>query len=394
MIAPKVLPRHVRACKHSVDETERWAMHFWKRNCPEVQCRVQYQCNSWRCPVCRRHEAAVTFARLKQACESVEGRGWCFLVLTLDRDGFYGGSPWTDVNEAYAALGKLTRKTLERIGRTWGPESRLERSGRSKRLRTVRKLGNRWFSVVEAHRSGWPHVNLVLWCPELAEELARARAEALSDPEVADAVELARDAWTRKETVPEAVKALARKASLASGAVRELLEDAGWGRQSTAEEARDLSAVISYSAKLCGLHESSLGELAKITQVPMAAPERFKRLRAGKGFLPPRAHNPEVTGVLVRRVQASAMGGFYDGRIWRILPVNPPKDPDQVPAVVAAVRAELQLIDEEARTASRNKGKIPPMPPVRIAIRGQLESHHETSERNWAMRVESASRCA
>ncbi len=80
-----------------------------------------------------------------------------------------------------------------------GPESRLERSGRSKQLRTVRYLGNRWVSVVEAHRSGWPHVNLYVWCPELAAELRREHAARLEDPEVANAVALRRDAWRNKE---------------------------------------------------------------------------------------------------------------------------------------------------------------------------------------------------
>lgn len=163
MKVARVIPRHVAACQHSPTEAERWFVWTWKVDSPEKQIRIPYSCNSWRCEVCRRHEAAVAFARIKQATEPLDPSGWCFLVLTLDRDGYFSGKPWADVNEAYRALGKMTRATLSRIGRTWGPETKLERSGRSKTLRTVRALGNRWVAVVEAHRSGWPHVNLLVW---------------------------------------------------------------------------------------------------------------------------------------------------------------------------------------------------------------------------------------
>jgi hypothetical protein len=163
-----VIPRHVAACQHSPEARERWFVWTWKRSDPTLQTRIPYSCNSWRCPVCARHEAAVTFARCKQAIASKKPDGWCFLVLTLDREGYFSGRAWPDVNAAYRQLGKMTRATLARIGRLWGNETALECSGRSGELRTVRKLGNAWIAVVEAHRSGWPHVNLMVWAPELA----------------------------------------------------------------------------------------------------------------------------------------------------------------------------------------------------------------------------------
>jgi hypothetical protein len=375
-----VVPRHVAACHHSPHRRERWYVWTWKRAGSDVQTRVPYQCNSWRCDVCRRHEAAVTFARLKQAAvrPDLDPRGWCFLVLTLDRDGYFSGQPWSDVTSAYRALGKMTRATLARIGRTWGPETVLEASGRSKKLRTVRKLGNRWVSVVEAHRSGWPHVNLVLWCPELAEILRAERADRLADPEIADAVELARDAWKRKEKVPTWIRERARKASTIGGSVSELITSCGWGLQSSAEAADDIEAVLGYGVKVAGLHDASVGELAKITQAPMNAPERFRRLRSGKGFLPPRYKNPDVTGCLIRR-RVSREGD------WEIMRVNPPKDPAQERPVAVAIAAELQLIDEEERIRSRQKGELCGMPPLRYALRGELEHHTVTSERSRAL---------
>lgn len=389
-----VLPRHVRACQHSTDFRERWAIWTWKRDGGPVQTRVPYNCNSWRCEVCRRHEAAVTFARIKQAVErrgadgelEADPRGWCFLVLTLDRDGYFSGKPWFDINAAYAALGKMSRKVLQRIGREWGPETRLERSGRSRELRTVRVLGNRWFSVVEAHRSGWPHLNLVLWCPELAALLRREQADRLEDDELANAVALARDAWKRREAIPADVRELARQATVASGDVLRVLEASGWGRQSTAEAARDIEAVIGYGVKLAGLHDASVGELAKVTQCPLNAPERFRRLRAGKGFLPPREKDETVTGCMMRR-RRSREGD------WELQAINAPKDERQHPQIERARAAELQLIDEEERLLSRGKGRLPAMPPLRRALGGKLEPHRETSERRQAMQARELAAC-
>lgn len=415
-----VFPRHVRACQHSRDRRERWAIWTWKRDGSANQTRVPYSCNSWRCEVCRRHEAAVTFARIKQAVQKVDAAqppgapsGWVFLVATLDRDGYFSGQPWNDVTAAYQALGKMSRALLDRIGREWGPETREEvrkkRNGETV-VRYVPTLGNRWYSVVEAHRSGWPHVNLVFWCPELAALLRREHADRLEDPAIADAVELARDAWRRKETVPGAVRELARQATVVGGRMRQILEASGWGRQSTAEAARDIEAVISYGVKLAGLHDASVGELAKVTQCPMNAPERFRRLRSGKGFLPPREKDETVTGCMMRRRRSN------EGD-WDLQAINAPSDAwkrkqiEQARAdgcdisddeareacaiylerqnaqVVTARAAELALIDEEERLLSRNKGQLPAMPPLRRARLGVLEGHRETSERRSALQA-------
>lgn len=381
-----VIPKHVAACQHSSDRRNRWAIHTWKVDGSGASHRIPYSCNSWRCKVCRRHEAAVTFARIKQATAPLDPAGWCFLVLTLDRDGYYGGTPWADVTSAYKALGKMTRATLGRLGRVWGPESVLERSGRSKALHTVRKLGNRWVAVVEAHRSGWPHVNLLVWCPELAAELRADHEDRLNDPEIADAVALAQDAFRNKEPLPARVREVARQATTIAGSLGSLLVACGWGRQSTAEAARSSEAIAGYIVKLAGQHDASVGELAKITQAPLNAPERFRRLRSGKGFLPPRYSDPTVTGCMVRRRRAAT------GE-WEIAAVNAPKDPLQAPRVLQAAEVELQLIDEEECLLSRNKGRLPAMPPVRLAVKGKLEGHKQTSERRAAMASRELAAC-
>jgi hypothetical protein len=359
--------------------------------------RVQYCCNSWRCEVCRRHEAAVLFARLREAAvrPELDPRGWCFLVLTLDRNG----DGWTDVNAAYRALSKLTNRTLKRIGRRWGTVTRVECSGRKKKERLVRALGNQWIAVVEAHRSGWPHMNLFVWCPELAELLEQQQRETLEDPHINDAHERSIALWKARRRlpagavgprfhgeIPAELRAGARKATVARGDVLALLTGCGWGYQSTAERARDVEAVLSYGTKLAGMHDDSLGELAKVTQAPLCAPARFRRFRCGKGFLAPRRSNPEVTGCLVRRRRAVAGD-------WEIASINAPKDPAQLEQVERARLVELALIEEEERIMSRARGKLAAMPPVRFARGGALEPHKVTSERRAALQSRELAAC-
>ena len=234
------------------------------------------------------------------------------------------------------------------------------------RVVPIRHVGNRYACVVEAHRSGWPHLNVLLWCPELADELRREHAARLDDPQIANAVALARDMWRQKQSVPHDVRELARKATLIGGELGELItrenrRGCGWGVQSTAEAARDVDAVLGYCVKLAGLHESSVGELAKVTQVPLNARERFRRFRTGKGFLPPRVSNPDVTGCLMRRRRAG-----YNPRAALAWPrpasgkcyaMNASADPAQAAAVEAAARAEHALIAEEEAILSR-RGRV------------------------------------
>ena len=287
-----------------------------------------------RCPVCCRHEAAVTFARIKQATDRPEYSpdGWVFCVLTLDRDGYYSGRPWLDVNQAYRSLGQMSERLLKRLRREW-----------SEPLRA-------WIAVVEAHRSGWPHVNMMLYAPALATELRRNR------------------------TLKLEAGATERESELISGALLEHAQAVGWGPQSTASAARDKDAVAAYGVKLAGMHDASVGEVAKITQAPTMAPARFRRLRSAKGFLPPRRTDPNITGTLVRRRRAA------EGD-WQILRLNPSHDPEAFEPSKRAAQAELTLVLEEEDLLSR--GRAPPMPPVRLAFAGKPETLLEATQRRW-----------
>jgi hypothetical protein len=277
--------------------------------------RVPYRCQSWRCPWCARHEAAVTFARLKEATArgEYEPTGWVFMVLTLDREGYYSGTRWPDVDVAFRELGKLSEKFRRR----------LERWSDAKGWKFHRSA---WAAVVEAHRSGWPHVNVLVYHPELA-ALLRAESEALDG----------------------------RAKVLVRGEFSALVQASGWGRESTADAARSLDAIAGYVSKLCGLSDACAGEVAKITQAPLRAPVRFRRLRSGKGFLPPRRKNPNVTGTLVRR-QLDPEGTVT------VVPLHKVRA-DQVPYVIAACLHEERLVYAEAERRHIIR-KVPELAPL------------------------------
>jgi len=320
-----VIPRHVRACVHSSYKTEQWYLWTWDRSRPLVQTRVPYRCNSWRCEgACARHEAAVTFARIRQATHrgELEPTGWVYAVLTIDREGYYSGRRWPSIEHAYAELSRMSRNLLSRLRRRYDD------------------VGG-WVAVVEAHRSGWPHLNLMLYCPTLATEL-REQEEARKQAGATD-----------------------REAILLSGRLLEDAESVGWGRQSTAESGRDIDAINGYIVKLAGHHDRAIGEISKLCQAPTNAPPRFRRLRSAKGFLPPRHHSERTTGVMLRR-RRSVAGD------WEIPAVNPPRDPTQAEAVERAIAAETELIREEEELLTH--GDLPPMPPLRRCVAGRLES--------------------
>jgi len=194
-------------------------------------------------------------------------RGWVFVVATIDRNRVYSTEKkkrWADLGECYGALSTMSRDLL------WELRRLCKRNG----WKTIK---NEWIAVVEAHRSGWPHANFLIYCPELADELEAERLRRL------DRGRSARDS------------------TLVHGELQAALQRSGWGIQSTAEQVRDLGALGSYVTKLAGEQLAVGGELAKLTQAPYAAPHRFRRLRSGKSFLAKKHKNEEVTGTLIRR---------------------------------------------------------------------------------------------
>ena len=68
----------------------------------------------------------------------------------------------------------------------------------------------------------------------------------------------------------------------------------GFGVESTVEANRQFDSVeqlAGYIAKTAKDADRIHGELAKTCQIPVMAPLSFRRVRSGKGFLPPKSQN-------------------------------------------------------------------------------------------------------
>jgi len=202
---------------------------------------------------------------MRDAFAPLDPTGACLFVLTLDRRGTYSGEmPWENAQEAYRDLGRLSAAFLKRL-RKWMISQGWE------------PLGKSWVATVEAHKSGWPHVNFVIWSKELADWLEDEKKAKMRD------------------------RISEHDSRFVAGPLADVVVDSGWGLRSTAERARSREESLGYICKVAGKVDESIGELAKLSQVPTNAPFRFRRLRAGKGFLPARAKSAEFTGTLIRR---------------------------------------------------------------------------------------------
>lgn len=242
-------------------------LHVWPKGQVGSAERYVCLCGSWRCDHCMRWKAATDFARMKEAFGPYASSDVVLAVLTLDQDGTFTGERWADAAAAYRALSDMSRRFLKRINR-W-----LRREG-------LGPVGSRWVATVEAHRSNWPHLNIVMVSRDLA-RLLESQATALASTGA-----------THRETI------------LVRGEVLHHVLGAGWGPQSTMEQARDKDALASYLVKLAGELDdafAALGEVCKMTQVPRQAPKGTRRLRSGRGFLPPRRRDPLMTGALLLR---------------------------------------------------------------------------------------------
>lgn len=261
--APQNAPTYVKQCSRAGGRG--WSLWLWQHKTPEHKVRCEYVCGGWRHPGdCQRAAAALLYARLKEATDRYAAPEWVFAVMTLDRNGYYSGQPWKDSTEAYRALGHMTEKFLKRLRRF-----AIRRGWPS--------FKSEWCQVVEAHKSGWPHVNILIHCPELALFLASEKAERTANGE-SDHI-----------------------ARLIKGELEFHAMETGWGKRSTMEQVENTGKMAGYLTDVAKHADEHLGELSKLTQVPMNAPHHFRRLRSGKGFLPPVRKNPEWTGTLVRR---------------------------------------------------------------------------------------------
>lgn len=353
------LPKHVRNCANQGGRN--WWVWSWKESNPIKKTRVPYTCGSWRCDgACARADAHQLFARLKKAIDGVGvSDGWTFLVLTIDRAGHFSGEPWSDAQTAYRSLSEMSRKWLKRFRRYCGRVGWTD-------------PGNRWAMVIEAHASGWPHANLMLFCPELASALAHEKeARELAGLTGRDSIKLG-TRYTPERGYTKGPRAM----------LGDISTETGWGLESTADAARSNDALAGYIVKLAGHPDANVGELAKLTQTPKAAPFKFRRLRSGKGFLPPRYKNPEYTGALVKRVT-----DLETGYVYALVPE--PKGghrPERLEAVQMAQRIESRCIEEDEERQwyeSKMREGPPAIPLVTRWIGDQMVPQQQPEPQTW-----------
>ncbi len=241
--------------------------------------RVPHRCGSWRHGgPCARHAAARDFSRIREALSSADPESIVYFVLTLDPSKWRGeGTRW----ELFKALGDLQSMFLKRLNRL------AEKEGGD-------PIASRWVCVIEQHRNGWPHLNLVCVSSWLAARVRRTQEK------------------HARIGLPE------QEHTLVGGDVGRHVQASGFGPRSTADVAESVGAVAGYLVKIAGLVESqaktlgpearAVAEVAKITQAPSAAPRGFRRLRSGIRFLPPRRKSSgRYTGALAS----------WDGRLLR-----------------------------------------------------------------------------
>jgi hypothetical protein len=306
-----------------------WSLFLWQKTNPEQKIRVPFTCGSWRCEGdCQRASAARLYARLKEATDRFPAEQWVFLVLTLDRNGYYSGKPWRDAQAAYKALGVMTQKYLKRLRRL------CQRRGWT-------NFGSKWAQVVECHKTGWPHVNILVHCPELAAELRRDNDQRRANGQSENG------------------------ARLLAGELRDHATESGWGAHSSAEQVRSTGKMANYLVDIAKHGHEHAHELAKLTQLPLNAPRHFRRLRSGKEFLPPVRKNKEWTGALVRRYYDPEHGYIAQAFKGKAIP----------PASRLAVLHDCEsieeglfiedLVQEAQRARTRSRPKAPAgLPPV------------------------------
>lgn len=281
-------PRYIQACFRSL-----WKLVTWPKAKPDQRSERCARCFSWRHGgPCQQAKAAQDYSRMKETLEPLARDRLAYVVLTLDPSA-WTGSGWSGpakarVLDAVRDRGAIAHAYAELCAR-W--------TQLIKRLR--QRFGAlEYVATVECHKSGWPHLNVVLYSSRLQSTFGGCLAT----------IHRALNTWTRKARGREAARRI----------FGDLLEVAGFGRIAFAEPAKPLDAdggdpLAGYMAKLAALVETPftgedpgglvdsidgrlVAELVKHSQVPYNAPSNFRRLRSSTGFLAPKRTNPDITG--------------------------------------------------------------------------------------------------
>jgi len=227
---PKTPLKYVHAC-----HDRRWTIRTWKKSDPSKVNHYKYRCGSWRHDgECRYRKNAQDFARIRAAIENEGVESAVYIVLTLDP------KDWSDTYSEFKGLLRCWDLLRKRMQRKYG------------------KI--KYISVIEAHRSGRPHVNLIVFNDKLANACSG-------------------EGWKG-----------VRKNWLEPNAVA-----SGYGMRTWVEPVRGSGSMAGYLIK------SMAAETAKPDQVPELAPKNFRRLRSSRRLLPKVYKSDDVTGQLVQK---------------------------------------------------------------------------------------------
>lgn len=277
------LPRSVLAC-----EEEQWHWRAVHKTTGAVKL-FRFRCNSWRHPgPCRNACQQAKRERIEKTLALHPWQDVSFLVLTLDPKIWVNGSWLGRPDVAYTALKNLWRSYAKWVKRNYGFAG--------------------YVNTVEAHRSGMPHLNVLMVSKPLAAELRED------------------DAW---RTV-EALKAAARRSH--------------FGRMS-AESADDPKQLASYITKVAVEHnerterarQQLAGEATKQSQIPYMAPPGTRIFRPSKGFLVPvDEKESEYSAELVRKPASRVAGLVVRIRFVQLTLCLREREPEQLSFALAA----------------------------------------------------------
>jgi hypothetical protein len=312
------VPRYIQECDRNPKRQTSMFVFTWRLDNSAETTRRPYVCNSWRCPYgCAVHQSHVLFARLQKAFDGLPTSEIVFLVLTLpgiehDKRGESLAELYQGLSVGQRHLQKRWRRLLEKLGHE--------------------DFKNKWVSVVEAHASGVPHLNVLIHSPALAREAAKFAGYRMG---------------------AGATKRLGEH-MLIGGDWLEHVTDVGFGERSTwdvvrndqeAKQSRD--RLFSYLVEVAKRVHTTHRELAKRTQLPLVAPKGFRRVRSGVGFLPKKRKNPDISGTIVRRMRT------YEGDEI-VMPLVRSKNEAYNLQVEAVCELEQRLAwDDEARHMER-----------------------------------------
>lgn len=247
-------PKYIRAC-----QGKWWTVETFKKGNPLQKQFRCFECRSWRCGgECARKNSAQWYARIKTAFDRAPSN-WVFMTLTLDQKDWKAAEGWTAEEVAFRESNKCWALLQDRLKYAFGKF--------------------KYVMTVEQHKKGWPHFHI-----------------AIQNDRIAAACAL--DGWRefRRDWLKPNSQAC------------------GFGRICHVELARDLGAISNYIVKCAGDPSALPGELVKESQLPVNAPKGFRRIRASKGFLPPKIKNTEVSGSLVM-YERDAVAAKYEARM-------------------------------------------------------------------------------